>query len=398
MLRPAFMTSPFRGRYLVFVLFFVGLLGCMVYLPLSVNASQTFSCNDGGGGIDGYTANSECAQHVQTYNCTHDDSPRGPIDTLTCEDTVPPPGEPTPVPTATPIDTDRAWPIVLSGDWGHEVTAIQKLLRERGYDVRADGDFGPNTLSAVEAFQRDQGLDVDGIVGPQTWERLVINVGYGDANQAVAAAQRLLIQEHDYWDIPNADGNFGPATEAAVRDFQYAHDLPPNGRVDANTWAVLVQGGSSHGSLSADAEAQMDTLLDEARYYSDGQDTDGRCYAHVADYIDAVGYGNIGPGEFNDYIPSTHHRYAHQFGDYANENLEALGLRRLDLDNPHEAPPGAIIVVRAGAPGTYHATAGDISIAGRNGEFYNGGMMGYKTPEDYPPGNDFVIGIYVPDI
>ena len=35
-----------------------------------------------------------------------------------------------------------------------------------------DGIFGADTLAAVKAFQRDQGLNADGIVGAATWAAL----------------------------------------------------------------------------------------------------------------------------------------------------------------------------------------------------------------------------------
>lgn len=42
--------------------------------------------------------------------------------------------------------------------------AIQKELAERGYDTGpADGVIGPRTVRAIEAYQRDAGLPVDGV-------------------------------------------------------------------------------------------------------------------------------------------------------------------------------------------------------------------------------------------
>ena len=65
------------------------------------------------------------------------------------------------------------WPLVKKGDQQHPVQTLQYLLRARGHQVTVDGIFGPNTDSAVRAFQREKGLSVDGIVGPVTWRALV---------------------------------------------------------------------------------------------------------------------------------------------------------------------------------------------------------------------------------
>jgi hypothetical protein len=59
------------------------------------------------------------------------------------------------------------------------VTALQILLnrtREKN-KLRVDGSFGPNTKSAVIDFQRKMNLPPDGIVGMNTWPRLVQKSG-----------------------------------------------------------------------------------------------------------------------------------------------------------------------------------------------------------------------------
>ncbi|MEC7986841.1 MAG: peptidoglycan-binding protein [Myxococcota bacterium] len=48
------------------------------------------------------------------------------------------------------------------------VRALQSHLKDLGYNVSVDGDFGPGTMRAVQEFQRDQGLAADGVVGAQT--------------------------------------------------------------------------------------------------------------------------------------------------------------------------------------------------------------------------------------
>ena len=55
-----------------------------------------------------------------------------------------------------------------------EVIKIQVRLQELGYDCGGlDGLIGPKTEQAIKAFQRDQKLVVDGIVGPITAKALI---------------------------------------------------------------------------------------------------------------------------------------------------------------------------------------------------------------------------------
>jgi putative chitinase len=71
---------------------------------------------------------------------------------------------------ATVINDPR--PVLYRGEEGDAVASLQSQLRSHGFDISIDGDFGAATELAVKQFQRQRGLVPDGIVGPQTWDRL----------------------------------------------------------------------------------------------------------------------------------------------------------------------------------------------------------------------------------
>lgn len=81
---------------------------------------------------------------------------------------------PTPSPVPTPVPTiditpNPAYKTLQVGDRGDEVRAMQEKLIEYGYlQDDADGAYGNNTRRAVEAFQYQHGLSVDGIAGRRT--------------------------------------------------------------------------------------------------------------------------------------------------------------------------------------------------------------------------------------
>lgn len=73
------------------------------------------------------------------------------------------------VETTKPIQTDKENVIFRNGSKGEDVKTIQSKLANLGYDVGyIDGFFGKKTEEAVRAFQKDNGLDRDGICGPKT--------------------------------------------------------------------------------------------------------------------------------------------------------------------------------------------------------------------------------------
>jgi len=67
----------------------------------------------------------------------------------------------------------QSLPTLLAGSKGAAVSKAQQLLKDKGYyQGRIDGDFGPATGNAITAFQRANGLTVDGKIGAQTWDKL----------------------------------------------------------------------------------------------------------------------------------------------------------------------------------------------------------------------------------
>jgi hypothetical protein len=52
---------------------------------------------------------------------------------------------------------------------GSDVHTWQAQMRARGWTIGIDGQYGPQSKDVCTQFQREKGLGVDGIVGPQTW-------------------------------------------------------------------------------------------------------------------------------------------------------------------------------------------------------------------------------------
>lgn len=58
------------------------------------------------------------------------------------------------------------------GSSGSEVSELQKLLNQNGFNLEVDGKFGAKTQAAVREYQQKNNLAVDGIVGTNTWGAL----------------------------------------------------------------------------------------------------------------------------------------------------------------------------------------------------------------------------------
>ncbi len=84
-----------------------------------------------------------------------------------------------------------AYSTISYGSSGSDVKKLQQTLNNHGYKLAVDGQFGSKTQAAVRDYQKKNGLQVDGIVGKNTWGSLNSKttskkVATGNKNQSAA--------------------------------------------------------------------------------------------------------------------------------------------------------------------------------------------------------------------
>lgn len=131
-----------------------------------------------------------------------------------------------------------AWPVVRAGDSNRTVVTAQYLLRDAGLQLPVDGAFKADSVAAAKSFQAKHDLTADGVIGRETWERLVVQVSLGTERAAVSAVQDLL--KSRYGKSLDVTGLFGATTESRVKEFQAERCLATTGVVGLYTWNALV--------------------------------------------------------------------------------------------------------------------------------------------------------------
>ena len=146
-------------------------------------------------------------------------------------------------------------------DTGAQVTVLQNALNVLGYSVgKADGNYGAKTVAALKAFQKAAGLKADGIAGTKTLQALASRSGSSTSSSSSSTAPgtfdapsttlkpadtgaqvQLLQRELNGlgYTVGTIDGTYGPATVSAVKAFQQANGLTPDGVVGSKTLAAL---------------------------------------------------------------------------------------------------------------------------------------------------------------
>ena len=162
----------------------------------------------------------------------------------------------------TPAGTASSAPrtVLKKGMRGEDVRKLQEQLTALGYNTGGiDGNYGNLTFKAVAAFQEDHGLTVDGIAGQKTRETLAKACEYSGTeppqedhqeklalhelqvgskgNEVVLLQSALNLRGYD---CGTADGAFGPKTAAALNRFKENKKLNPDGKMDKETWTLLL--------------------------------------------------------------------------------------------------------------------------------------------------------------
>ena len=108
--------------------------------------------------------------------------------------------------TAAPARTDgehlRSNGLLREGATGEAVRALQADLARLDYvgqdgrPLAVDGRLGPDTAHAVRMYQRDEGLDVDGIAGPKTLASIALQLEARTGDTPRAPVEALLDALH----------------------------------------------------------------------------------------------------------------------------------------------------------------------------------------------------------
>ncbi len=169
--------------------------------------------------------------------------------------------QPEPTATATPVPTPTPDPTLQRGDENERVQELQERLMELNFlDIDETTQlYGPATQYAVQLFQRQHGLQQDGIAGPETLDKIYAPDAQtymlleGTQGDDVDSLQRQLI---DLGYLKKDTGFYGSETVDAVKEFQSRNGLAADGKTGPKTLDVI---------YSPDAKPSKDKVQSEKR-------------------------------------------------------------------------------------------------------------------------------------
>lgn len=154
---------------------------------------------------------------------------------------------------------------------GQPIRSLQTMLRvlaendTRYLPIIPDGIYGPETMKAVSAFQRQHGLAVTGVTDQDTWEAIVAKyepalieqdeahplhiilepkqvLRKGERHPNLYLVQAMLTVLGQVFESilpPPGTGLLDDATADALASFQQLNGLPATGHLDKRTWKHL---------------------------------------------------------------------------------------------------------------------------------------------------------------
>ncbi len=173
------------------------------------------------------------------------------------------------------------------GDSGSDVLRLQQSLTTLGFDPGGtDGRFGRGTENAVKAYQKSEGLTVDGKAGSLTLNALYqaadntsttyatatnsSTLQYGDSGERVRLLQTAL-KDLGYT-IGTVDGKFGLLTRTAVIAFQRSKKITADGLAGTKTLELLYSSAGSDTPSPTAAPTQSPSLSASLRKGSRGSE------------------------------------------------------------------------------------------------------------------------------
>lgn len=127
----------------------------------------------------------------------------------------------------------KAAQLLKEGSLGSEVSYVQGLMNKLGYfQDETTGFYGPLTVQAVKEFQRDFGLQMDGIIGMET-ANMIYNVNMmahvvngearGESYEGQVAVAAVLLNRVESSEFPETINNviFQRNAFTAINDGQY---------------------------------------------------------------------------------------------------------------------------------------------------------------------------------
>lgn len=182
------------------------------------------------------------------------------------------PPTPSPSPTLAPTPTPDLT-LKVGVEDSERVTELQNRLMELGYlDIDEPTlHFGPATKYAVELFQRQHGLQMDGIAGTQTLEMIYEpNAKKYTMIEALSGndVENFQQQLKDLGYLKKVTGYYGTETVDAVKAFQKENKLSVDGKAGEKTLEMI---NSDKAKPSPDTvaekrrKANIDTMIATAK-------------------------------------------------------------------------------------------------------------------------------------